>query len=183
MKRGIIIFILLFLWGTAFPSDYGNRYIHLRDYYKWMNPKLYLHIVKNSVKYNVSEELISAVIKHESNGKNIRHKKNRDGTYDYGVAGINEVNLRDGIYKGKGHKILLTYKYNIEICAYKLNKALKKARYVKISKKDKVKEYQGIIKEACRMYNQGLNGRRYRYNNWKYTERIYADYKTLRRSR
>ena len=179
----IVTYILIIIFvdfNIAHSKIYMiDKYDKLSYYYSWMNPTLYYHIKQNCKKYNVPEELICAIVQNESGGRNIRHKRNKNGTYDYGMAGINEQHVKEGVLKGKSPKILLKYKYNFMISAYQLSKALEKAKHVKISKKDKVQKYQGIIKEACRMYNQGRNGKRDRYKNWKYTERIYADYRNL----
>ena len=175
MKRGIIIFILLFLWGSAFSSDHGNnRCTRLHDYYKWMDMDIYNNVIRYSNKYGVSPELICAVIQSESGGR--QFAKSRMGAR--GLMQVMEVHKHSVLPVS----VLYIKQYNIGLGTWYLRKCLKKAPYVKISRRDKVR-YQGVIKEACRMYNSGIGRKRLGYKNWKYTDKIYRDYIKTRRSR
>jgi len=168
----VYILIIIFIdYNVAHSRIYViSNYDKLSYYYSWMNPTLYYHIRRNSIRYKVPEELICAVIQHESRGKIFAKSP-------VGARGVMQVMP---VHAGKSHpKILYKVKVNVQLGTWYLSECLKKARHVKISKKDKVKQYQGIIKESCRMYNSGIARKRSVYKNWKYTERIYADYRNL----
>jgi len=103
--------------------------------YKWLTQELYYTITKYSKKYNVDKVLICALIQHESNGRNVRSRRNRNGSRDYGLMQINQIHSPKNIYA------LNNKDTNIRIGVWYLSKCLRKSR--------------GNIKRACIFYNAG----------------------------
>ena len=161
MACKIIIILVLLIFATNAAPKVLNDYQRLNGRYSWLNKRLYNHIRISSAEFRVPAELICAVIQHESRGRNIRSRMNHDGTRDYGYMQVNSVHGRASD--------LYNYKYNIKFGTWYLSKCLKKSR--------------GNIRNACRYYNAGINSSKRKYKNWKYIDRIYADYKILRRNR
>ena len=174
IKICFILILLLFLFNQQGDGKYNkirkNNYsINIEDimfnkcktYYPWMKKNIYNYISFYckywSKNYKIDEELVYALIQHESGGKNIRGRKNRNGSRDHGIMQINEVHSPNDVTR------LYNCKINIKIGIWYLSLCIKKSK--------------GNIKEACRMYNQGLYGKKWKYKNWKYVKRIIKDYK------
>lgn len=168
MKLNLVISCILLLLFLSISilnsSDYRDfvvskkeflKYSYLVKCFSWLKYDTFIIIRKNAKKYKVPIELICAVIQHESGGKNIRSRRNYNGSRDYGLMQINSVHVSDC-------KTLYNIRKNIRIGSWYLSKCLKKAK--------------GNVKEACRMYNGGLHNKRWKYKNWKYVNRIYRDY-------
>lgn len=127
--------------------------------YDWMNEKLYNIIKKYSTKYDIDYRLVCAVIDTESKGRNITSRKeNNDGTRDHGIMQINEKNIG---YYFKTIDDFYNIDKNIKFGCKYLSDAYEKS---------------GYYKSTIRLYNQGLNGKKHRYNNWKYVTKVIRKY-------
>ena len=133
-----------------------TRKEYLQTEYPWLSNDLYKLYNSRSEEYNVHLTLALAFIKHESNGKIVRSRKNRNGTRDYGRF---QVNTR---HKEDNPRELLKDELNSYYGFYYISRCLKHSNY--------------NLPEAIRKYNQGINGTRSRYKNWKYVERILTTY-------
>ena len=155
---------LCFVCGTIhFPEnlELSSRELYVKrerqSNYKWLTDELYTLYYSRSRQYSVSMDLALAVIQGESGGKNIRsHKRNRNKTHDYGRMQINSIHSKDN------PELLLNDIYNSKYGFYYLSKCIIKSK--------------GNNQEAVRFYNQGINGKRYKYNNWKYVNKILKYY-------
>jgi soluble lytic murein transglycosylase-like protein len=159
MKKILISLIisLVFLFSCSNKKiEYINHFDSpLFEKYKWLSYDLYLDIVTICKKYNVNTIIICAIINAESRGRNIISKKNKNGTKDYGIMQINSIHLSNNPRQLLNRKLNIEYgiKYLIK-CYNRSNKNLK---------------------TTIRFYNQGYNGKKHKYKNWKYVNKIYND--------
>ena len=109
-----------------------------------------------SIEYDIPIELALCLIDAESSGRKIISRKNRNGTRDYGRFQINSCHMPDN------PRQLLNDTVNSKYGFSYLKKCLLKS--------------SGNLKEAIRMYNQGLNGTRKYYKNWNYVEKVLMCY-------
>ena len=96
--------------------------------------------------------LVLCIIHVESRFKNVKSMKNKNGTRDFGLMQVNNC-----------HRVLaepLDIVSNIRFGC----------RYLFFCFRG------GTIADAIRRYNQGLNGKREKYNNWRYVAEILNKY-------
>jgi soluble lytic murein transglycosylase-like protein len=156
----LICILLLVTCSTTYKSiEINNEFNNLFSQYRWLTHEIYFFINKYSKKYNVDEKLICAMIQRESNGKNVRSRRNRNGSRDYGLMQINSV------HSPRNVKSLYSYDKNIRIGVWYLSLCLKKSK--------------GNVKLACIYYNGGLNCnvQKYKKNRARYRNYICSIYK------
>ncbi len=124
---------------------------------KWLTDNLYDLYYYRSKEYNVNINLAIAIIRAESNGRNVVSRRNKNGTRDYGRMQIN------GIHFPKNPRKLLNDKINSKYGFWYISYCLR--------------ESDGNIKKAIRLYNQGVHGKAKYYTNWKYVYKILDYYK------
>lgn len=122
-----------------------------QKHYKWLTPHLYKLYSMRARQYRVPLRLALALIHVESRGKNVISR-----THDYGRMQVNKIHMRHN------PKQLLNDKINSRIGFWYLSAALKKSNWNK--------------REAVRLYNQGLAGKRWKYRNWNYVAQILNAY-------
>ena len=147
---------------------HSKKYFQFKAYYNWLNTDLYLISQNAAHKNNIPVDLIFAVINSESGGQNIRSRiANSDGTFDHGIAQINEVHL--GSHEFETINDFYNLEKNINFAAFYLRRAMEKSL-----EQDKVIDYRTVI----RLYNQGLNGQKkfYPHKQWEYVLNVYYDF-------
>lgn len=122
----------------------------------WLNNKLYKLYQDRSRNYMVPIDLATSVVNAESNGRNVISRANNNGSRDYGRFQVNSIHLPSSPRK------LLCDKINSKFGFMYLSLCLKKSK--------------NNISETIRMYNQGLNGNKKYYKNWKYVEKVLICY-------
>lgn len=155
MKHFLYIILLYSLFNPEYLNLSQKQIIEkekLFKKYSWLNSRLYNLYKCRSIEYKVPLTLALSLINAESKGKNIISKKNKNGTRDYGRMQINSV------HKLNNPRKLLNDKINSKYGFWYLSKCFNKSI--------------GNIPYAIRMYNQGLNGKKKHYKNWKYIEKI-----------
>jgi len=159
--RFFISCLILITFLSKKGNDYNVVYQEFKDwknYYIWLNIEVYSTIEYFSYKYRINKSLVLAVIQQESgsycDNKLEKMIKVRSYAGAIGIMQIMPFHVED-------FKQLYDYRTNIEKGIWYLSKCLKKSKY--------------NIVEACRMYNAGLNSKRWKYRNWAYTKRIYID--------
>lgn len=147
MKKLIICFLIVFTPLMCSEIVFKNPSKLIENSMKmwtlkfniiWLNnSRLAIAIYKNSYLKDLEPELICAIIKVESNGRNIIGKKNRNGTRDYSYMQICEVHYP------KNPKKLMEVDFGIHKGTNYLMWAYNKAK--------------GNIKITAQFYNGGLN--------------------------
>lgn len=151
------IFVFLAFCSPTHLVIKENKLIDNKEYhtfkkdFKWLNFGYYKHLKRYSEANKVPVELGLAIIQVESGGKNVRGKLNKNGTYDYGLAQVNQIHVRDP-------RILFNTKFNIAFMFYYLNKCRSHSNE--------------NIKHTIRMYNQGTHGNQYQYKRWNYVSSV-----------
>ena len=140
------------------------EYLDCKLYYKWLTKDVYNTIIYYcnywSKIYKVDKNMIFALIQNESgdfcrnNIEKMIKVKSRSG-----ALGICQIMP---FHSPKNPKKLYDYKFNIKKGIWYFSLCMKKAK--------------GDIKEAARFYNQGINGKKWKYKNWAYTNRIKEDF-------
>ncbi len=169
MRRLLTLFLLIPLilfMGVIHSDSYKQfkeerkiiaKYTYLFKYYEWIEQdrQVFSYIYFYAKRYNITPELICAIIQAESGEycKNNLKWMARVKSYA-GAIGIMQVMP----FHSKTPWKLKKLKYNISKGVWYFNKCLKKSK--------------GNIREACRYYNAGLNNKRWRYKNWKYVDKI-----------
>ena len=156
------ILFIIFLCSLIYPEwlQVSQEQAIKRNYFlnehSWLTERLYDLYVERSIQYEVPLKLALSVVEAESNGRKIISRMNRNGTRDYGRFQINSIHMP------KNPKKLLNDYYNSEYGFWYLSKCLEKSK--------------GNISETIRMYNQGINGNKKHYRNWRYVEKILICY-------
>lgn len=133
------------------------KFHKLKLQYSWLTPDLFYIIEYESNKMLLDSKLIYAVIARESNGKNVISRMNKNKTHDYGYMQINSCHVE----KGKEFELLNPHINIIKGVSY--------LRFCMLLS-------NGDIREAIRKYNQGHNGLKKNYKNWKYVDTIQQSY-------
>jgi soluble lytic murein transglycosylase-like protein len=157
-----VLLIITFLPFTMNPDievKEDRDFLKLAGQYKWLDVNIYNIINEKAKKYKIDKELVCAVIQYES-GDYCRNnlKKMRVVVSRSGAIGPMQIMS----FHTKNPKLLYNLKFNIEKGTWYLSVCLKKSK--------------GNIREACRMYNAGVNSKRWKYKNWAYVNRIEKSY-------
>jgi soluble lytic murein transglycosylase-like protein len=159
----IIIFLMIGILLFGINSNAFSNIIYIdvnylvaKEKYDWIDKKLYSKIEYYAEKKNLHPLFICAIIQRESNGK------------QYATSFLKargRMQVRD-MHLPKKIRHLTHLLYNDDVnfnlgCAY-LKICANKAK--------------GNIDETCRMYNQGSNGNKTKYKNWKYVQDIKKDF-------
>lgn len=127
----------------------------LNNKFPWLSYTYYKLIKKQSIYKKISIELGIAIIETETQGRNVIGSQNKNGTYDYGLAQINEVHC-------KNPKILLIPEINIKFLFYYLHLCT-------------IKSNNDLL-HTIRLYNQGVNASAHTYKNWEYVAKVLYHY-------
>lgn len=155
----LIIIMILCSWIYPKYSELSATEILKRDYlykkYSWMSKKLYTLYRSRSIQFKVPLKLAVCVVQTESHGKKIVSRLNSNGTRDFGRFQVNQVHMPKTPYR-------LWYDYtNSKYGFMYLKMCLNKSKY---------------LPDTIRMYNQGLNGIKKYYKNWKYVDKVIECY-------
>ncbi len=169
-KRNVIsILIFAFVISFMCMPDYSfltkndlKEFYTLKSEYNWLNIDLYETLLRETKKNNIPIGLSCSLIQSESGGRNVISRENTNGTRDYGYCQVNSVHSPNDPEK------LLNSMYNIKLSCNYLGRAFEKAK--------KLYDTDDWYKESIRMYNQGLYGKRYAYNNWNYVNKTVNRY-------
>jgi soluble lytic murein transglycosylase-like protein len=140
------------------------KFLNYKKQYPWLNVEIYEIILyycryweKN---YKIDEKLVFALIQHESGSycRNDLSKMTRVISRS-GAIGICQIMP----FHAKNPNDLCNPNFNIKKGIWYLSLCMKKSN--------------GNIRNACRMYNAGLNNKIWKYKNWAYINRIEKDYK------
>lgn len=153
----IIIILIFFVVGSIVVpkkincSELYNKKQHmeLNKHFPWLTKKYFCYLLQGK-----NTALGIAIIHTETRGKNVRGRKNKNGTYDYGLAQINEVHVSDV-------RVLYNPAVNIRYMYMYLNKCLNTS---------------DNIFDAVRKYNQGVYGKSHLYKNWQYVVKVVKNY-------
>ena len=160
-----IIMIALIICHFYIPSVAYNSFKLNDDYnfakskFSWLKKDFYYYLDLRCKGKDIDPIFALSVVQHESNGKNIISKQNRNGSIDVGFFQINSVHMP------KNPRKLLNYRLNTRKALWYMSLCLKKAK--------------GDKYLACIYYNGGLNCnvRRYKRNkNKDYPKRILKTY-------
>ena len=146
---GILLAAALTLPFPLSVDDEDCEYSRLKSTYQWMDRDLYHRICIASSNHNVTVSRICAVIHAESGG--YRYAKSKAGAL--GLMQVMPLHLPEDPDK----------LYDIDI---NLDKGTEYLAYCQTKTEDR--------HEVFRMYNQGTNGKRDRYRNWRYVHTICA---------
>lgn len=149
----IIMFIIIYSFSPKLLNFYPERNKYTEKY-SWMGEKLYNLYKARSLEFGVSMRLATCLVQTESHGKIVVSKKNENGTRDYGRFQVNSV------HKPVNTRELLWDRTNSRYGFSYLSKCIRKDH----------------LPDAIRLYNQGLNGKRKNYKNWKYVGKILGCY-------
>lgn len=132
----------------------------LQKDFGWINLDIYKIIQKNCKKYNLDVILVCSVIQNESGtycNNNLEYMlRVRSYAGAIGLCQIMPFHVKDP-------RTLKDPNINIERGCWYLTKCITKARNLGFKK---------IYAEACRLYNSGVNAKRWEYKNWAYVNRI-----------
>ena len=155
-----LVFVILFFTATeptvAFLSP--GEIEELRDLqrtYVWLTPDIYLNISHEEVYQQINDKnLVCALIQAESGDacKNDLACMIKVQSYA-GAVGLGQIMPCHGDVKALENPGI-----NLKFTTWYLKECLSKAN--------------GNFKEACRMYNAGLNNKRNKYKNWEYVANI-----------
>lgn len=166
LRRNIMLRIMVFLLaiclfpiehGQANGFDSGKDLKRLRIHYKWLNKKIYKIVQKESMKYNLTVDLVCAVIQAESRGK-VKARSHK------GALGLMQI-IPKHHYKGHRNAVFKP-ELNIQLGCKHLRWCLDYAK----------SDYE----EALRIYNYGHARPRWKYNNWKYVYNIMGNMNATR---
>lgn len=164
--RFFIMFLILSLISPAFAfldKTEINTYTKLSRQYNWLNRDLFYIINYEGLNNGIDAAFICAIIDAETEGKNVVSKKNRDGSRDYGIMQFNSKNIK----KGDEWKFLIPM-HNIKYGVAELRECISAS--------------SGKIDDTIRFYNQGKNGKKEKYKNWKYVQKVFNNYDISLRS-
>ncbi len=153
----LLVTFLLYSFYTPLNISISKQLQHrdkLLKKYSWLDKKLYYLYRARSLEYGAPIELGICVVQAESNGRTIISRKNKNGTRDYGKFQINSVHMPDNPRALLGD--IINSRYGFWYLSLALNKT--------------------DLPDAIRLYNQGLNGKRKYYKNWKYVRKILKCY-------
>lgn len=152
-------FLILCMVGHNSYLPQKSDFSYYQSRYNWLNIEIYHTIKYYANNYKIPEKLVYSVIQKESGDycKNNLTKMLKVKSYA-GAIGICQIMP----FHVNNYKELYDFKTNIRIgCSY-LSKCLNRSN--------------GNIIEACRMYNAGMNSKRWRYKNWNYVIKVCKDY-------
>ena len=156
----VVSILLLITPSHAFISKKEIKlYKRLSMQYEWLSLDLYNIILYESKVADFDPKLICSIIHVESSGENIISKQNKDGSYDIGYCQYNTKNMKKG-----EERLYLNPNLNI--------------RSGILYFKDCIKVSNGRLDDSIRLYNQGINGKRDKYKNWKYVKKVFKAYST-----
>ena len=161
MKRKILRLIMIFYCITLlFPNiayDYIIEYNHFKNYYKWLTPKIYFHILSETKKYqNILTSDIIAMIQMESGNYCNNNFRKMCKVISYAGA-VGMMQVMPSTAKKNIEELqdpLINIKCGIQYYSWCLNYA------------------KGDKREALRFYNAGPFSKKERYKNWKYVDNI-----------
>jgi len=161
----IFALIMFTLLGNSEEKKIKSSYDIYKKSHRWLNVEIYNAIRYYASFYKIPEKLVYAVIQQESgnycNNRLSRMLRVKSCAGAIGLMQVMPFHLKDET----SYWELYNYNKNIERGCWYLSKCLKRSK--------------GKIVEACRMYNAGMNSKRYRYKNWEYVQRICVDYLNL----
>lgn len=146
-------------------NDYA--YYNMKKHFVWLDKPIYYFIKEQSAKKNISPILICSIIHWESaaacnyNLKRMRVVKSRAG-----AIGLMQIMPVHAQIRNRPVKKLKEPFFNIRCGVDYLDLCIKKSK--------------GNLKEALRMYNQGINAKRYKYKNWKYVFRVIKKFNSVK---
>lgn len=159
MKYLLYLILIYSLFNHEFLNSSQKQINNKRALFKkysWLNYRLYNLYKYRSIQYKVPLDLAICIVDTESKGRNVISKKNKNGTRDYGRMQINSVHMPICPTK------LLNDKINSRIGFWYLSKCYRKSR--------------GYLPDCIRYYNQGLNGKKKKYRNWRYVRKVLICY-------
>ena len=147
-----LICVFLLCGYFAFPVAVDDRdceYVRLSKQYHWMTPYRYQLIYRASDRSRVLQvHTICAVIHEESGG----HFRALSKAGARGWMQVMPIHLPDNPEKLYDPWTNLTYGTDYLVRCFRAS--------------------GGNRREAFRMYNQGIHGKRFRYRNWEYVDKI-----------
>ena len=158
LNKEAIILLSVILAGMVcptwsfLPERAEDEYHAMRKHFPRMTWEIYETVYATARRLGIDYKLVLCIIWRESNFKNVKSKKNKNGTHDLGIMQVNNC-----------HRVLaepMDIVSNIRFgCRYLF--------YCFRS---------GTIADAVRRYNQGLNGKRKDYKNWRYVAEVLNKY-------
>lgn len=149
----------IFVYSIFFPSitflsweENNIDYIKLHNQFNWLDKDLYQLLLEKSSEHKLDIKFICSIIQHESRGKNVISRANKNLTRDYGIMQVNEVHYK------KNPQMLLNRIFNVSVGTAYLSMCYKKAK--------------GDFAKTVRLYNGGLNSSEYKYTNYIYVAKI-----------
>jgi len=140
----------------------NNIFHNLKKYFPWLRYETYKTVVAECEKNNIDPKFMLSVIQFES-GEYCKNDYNRmiKVVSRAGAIGICQIMP----FHASDPQTLYNPKENIKKGAWYLGTCF---------------EYSGgNIREAIRMYNQGVHGKKWKYRNWTYVNRIDKLYRQI----
>lgn len=147
-----------------------HEYKILKQEFPWLNNEIYEILVRYGIYNRIDPVLMMCIIQYESgNACNNNYEKMLRVHSRSNAIGICQIMW---FHSKDNPKKLYDPEFNVKIGYWYYKQCMLKA---------KKQGWKNWIVEANRMYNQGLNGERWRYRNWKnYAYPIYYKYKKIR---
>ena len=172
--KHIIILLMMAQMSPLFVKSASTKYEKadkefalLVKHFKWMDRDTYSIIKERSLHYGLDIVYVSSVIQYESGsycGNNLEWMKRVHSKSN--AIGMMQLLSRYWAPKGN-YKLLYDPKININLgCSY-LKHCLVKSK--------------GNLWHTARRYNQGANGKAWKYRNWAYVKRIIKKYNHVKR--
>jgi len=138
------------------------EYRFLKKCFPWLNEKVYIVIKEESESHNIDPKYLMSVIQYESGDYCHNNWDQMQIVVSHaGAIGVCQIMP----FHTRHPKKLYDWRYNISKGAWYLGQCLKSS--------------DGNTREAARKYNQGLYGKRWKYRNWAYVNKISRKYKQV----
>ena len=164
LNKEVIILLSVILAGmlcptwSFLPETAETEYQGMRKHFPRMTWEIYETVYATAGRLGLDRKLVLCIIWRESNFRNVKSKKNKNGTHDLGIMQVNNC-----------HRVLaepMDIVSNIRFGC----------RYLRCCFRG------GGIADAVRRYNQGLNGKRKDYKNWQYVAEILNKFIEVKKS-